>query len=119
MIVDSRALSLEQAIALANNQPIQINSSEKMQPHDRIALIGIRDSSMPKVFEDSDTVCVVEFADIEPMDTSFIPPEDSEYMKPEHAKKILDFITKWQDKKEKVVLFAHCKHGMCRVRCCC
>jgi predicted protein tyrosine phosphatase len=114
MIVDSRAFSFEQIIAFANKQSVPVAGDQPVQPHDKVVLVSIVDSSMPKPFQDSDDICVVEFADIEPMNIKFQPPEDSEYMKEAHAVKILEFIKKWHARPEKVLFLAHCKHGMCR-----
>jgi protein-tyrosine phosphatase len=118
-IVDSRALSLKQALAIATGQPVPFNpqsieGDNAIQPHDKVVLVSIRDSMMPETFQDSEDVCVVEFADIEPMNINFVPPEDSEYMTEAHAKKILEFITKWHSRPERVLFLVHCRHGMCR-----
>lgn len=114
MIVDSRAFSLEQILAYSTNKPVSIQGDKPIEPYDKVVLVSIIDSSMPKPFSDSDQICVVNFADIEPMDISFQPPENSEYMKEADAVKIFEFIKKWHSRPERVLFLAHCKHGMCR-----
>lgn len=118
MIVDARALSEEAMIKLAQTGtllvPYQITNENAIQSHDLAVVISIRDKTMSKFFTDSETCCVVEFADIEPMNPEFVPPADSEYMTDEHANKILNFIEKYHNDPRRIILFVHCRHGMCR-----
>lgn len=119
MIVDARAIGIEQAKKLLTGEPIPfipeaVSGEQRIQPHDRIVLVSICDSTMEKPFRDSADICAVEFADIEPMNIDFQVPPGTEYMTEAHAQKVFDFIKKWHSAPEKVLFLAHCRHGMCR-----
>ncbi len=124
MIVDSRAISIDQAKYfllkhLREGAPIPFpktiyEGDNGIQAFDKIALVSITDSEMEKPFVDSEYVCCVEFKDIEPMNINYVVPPGTEYMTEVHASKIYSFIKKLHETPERVLLFAHCRHGMCR-----
>lgn len=119
MIVDARAIGIEQAKCLLVGQPVPfipeaVSGDNKIQPHDKVVLVSICDSEMEKPFRDAEDICAVEFADIEPMNIDFVVPPGTEYMTEAHAEKIYQFIKKWHAVPERVLFIAHCRHGMCR-----
>lgn len=117
-IVDARAIPYDQMVNFASGKGVSLHASNTpesaVQPHDAVAIISITDSQLPKLFNDSDKVCTLEFADIEPMNIEFIPPPDSEYMTVDHAKKVVEFIENIHLIPEKTLVLVNCRHGMCR-----
>ncbi|TXH11414.1 MAG: hypothetical protein E6R04_02190 [Spirochaetes bacterium] len=124
MIVDARAISIDQAKYfllkhLREGAPVPFpktiyQGDNGIQPFDKIALVSITDSEMEKPFVDSEFVCCVEFKDIEPMNIDYVVPPGTEYMTEAHASKVYSFIKKLYAAPERILLFAHCRHGMCR-----
>lgn len=113
-IVDARAISYDQMVNFATGKPIQVQSQIQMEPHDTVAIVSITDNSLPRLFQSNDRVLAVEFADIEPMDISFVPPAGTEYMTEAQAVEIVSFIENVHSRPEKTLLLVNCRHGMCR-----
>ena len=81
---------------------------------EEIWVISITDSTLPKLFQDSEKILTLEFADIDPQNPSFNPPENTEFMKPEQAVKAVDFLERAQASDKEILLLVNCRHGMCR-----
>jgi predicted protein tyrosine phosphatase len=121
MIVDARAVMYDQMVNFVQNGNISFHADvskpeNSLQKHDLIKIISVTDIGMPRIFEkNTDNICSLVFNDVEPGKIDFIAnTEQIEFMTPEQAKQVVDFIEKIHELPEKVLLLVNCKFGMCR-----
>jgi hypothetical protein len=115
-IVEARAIPYNEMVNLVTGKPVNFFGKVPVIPQEKLWMISITDPETPPIFAcDSANVINLKFKDIDPQNIDFVPPPDNiDYMRPEQARKIVDFLKMAHADPMKSLLVVNCHQGWCR-----
>jgi hypothetical protein len=114
-IKEVRAVPYQEMVNFSKGQPVHIQGEPPDPSCNEVWVISVIDKELSPIFlTESERVLPLSFADIDPQNPAFVPPTDSEFMKPEQAVQVVDFLERAHSSPKNVLLMVNCRHGMCR-----
>jgi hypothetical protein len=114
-ITEVRAVPYQEMVNFSQGNPVHLTGESPNPACNDIWVISVTEKDLAPIYtEVTEKVLPLVFADIDPGNPDFIPPQDSQFMTREQAVQVVDFLERAHSSPNKVLLLVNCRHGMCR-----